>query len=211
MTGEAPVAHVLLDADGVMQYLPGGWRAAVEPFLGDRSDEFVTALSMKERACLVGEPFLPVLGEMLLSYGVTASAADVHAAVWENVAVSPESVALVGELRAAGLGVHLATNQNPERAAYMRRALDYADLFDELFYSCDLGVAKPEPAYFAAALATLGATPAQVLFVDDSATNVAGARDAGLRAERWHLHDGHPALRTLLAPHLPTLARPLGG
>ena len=206
MMGEAPVAHVLLDADGVMQHLPGGWRAAVEPFLADRSEEFVTDLAMEERDCLVGEPFLPVLAGLLASYGVSASAAEVHAAVWENIAVSPESVALVGDLRGAGLGVHLATNQNPERAAYMRRTLGYADLFDEVFYSCDLGAAKPEPAYFAVALATLDATPSQVLFVDDSATNVDGALDVGLRAVRWRLDDGHAVLRDLLAPHLPVLS-----
>ena len=31
----AMIRHVLLDADGVVQDLPGGWRAALEPFLGD--------------------------------------------------------------------------------------------------------------------------------------------------------------------------------
>jgi putative hydrolase of the HAD superfamily len=204
VTGERPpVRHVLLDADGVMQDLPGGWRAALDPFLGARSEEFVAALADDEQACLLGEPFLPVLGALLERFGVTAPAAEVHAAVWERIEVAPDSVAVVRELRADGLGVHLATNQNPERAAYMRRSLGYGELFDGTFYSCEVGAAKPEPAYFAAALATLGAAPDEVLFVDDSARNVEGARSAGLRAELWHLDRGHDVLRGLLAAHRP--------
>ena len=204
MTGERPpVRHVLLDADGVMQELPGGWQAALEPFLGARSEEFLTALATDEQACLRGEPFLPVLDGLLDRFGVGTTGAELHAAVWERIAVAPGSVALVRELRADGLGVHLATNQNPERAAYMRQALGYGDLFDEVFYSCELGVAKPEPAYFEAALATLGVTPDEVVFVDDSTRNVDGARAAGLRAEHWHLDRGHDDLRGLLAPHRP--------
>ena len=40
-----------------------------------------------------------------------------------------------------------------------------------------------------------------MLFVDDSARNVAGARDTGLAAEQWHLEDGLPRLHELLAAH----------
>ena len=107
-----------------------------------------------------------------------------YAAAWERIAADPAVLALADRLRARGLGVHLATNQNPERATYMRRELGYADRFDTQFYSCELGVAKPEAAYFQRVLASVDATADQVLFVDDSARNVAGARDdrAGRRA-----------------------------
>jgi len=132
------IRHLLLDADGVVQYLPGGWRAALEPFLGERSEEFVTDLAMDEQACLRGEPFLPVLAERLARFGVEVPAAEVYAAAWERIAADPAVLALADRLRAGGLGVHLATNQNPERATYMRRELGYADLFDTQFYSCEL-------------------------------------------------------------------------
>ncbi len=196
------VAHVLLDADGVVQDLPGGWQAALRPFLGDRAEDFVTALAMDEQASLRGVPFLPVLTRILADFEVAATAEEVYAAAWERIAVAPSTVPLVESLRARGLGVHLATNQNPERAAYMRRELGYDDLFDSCFYSCEIGVAKPEAAYFEHALAALDAPAAAVLFVDDSARNVEGARAVGLRAERWHLSDGEAALADLLAAHL---------
>ena len=195
------IRHLLLDADGVVQDLPGGWRAALEPFLGERSEEFVTDLAMDEQACLRGEPFLPVLADRLARFEVEAPAAEVYAAAWERIAADPAVLALADRLRARGLGVHLATNQNPERASYMRRELGYGDRFDTQFYSCELGVAKPEAAYFQRILATVDAPADQVLFVDDSARNVAGARETGLLAEQWHLDDGLPRLHELLAAH----------
>lgn len=135
------VRHVLLDADGVLQELPGGWEAALE--------------------------------------------------------VLPHSADLVAELRSRGYGVHLATNQNPERAAYMRKRLGYDKLVDSSFYSCTVGHAKPDPAYFRKVLATLGAEPAEVGFVDDSAANVAAAREVGLVAHQWRAGDDIDTLRTL--------------
>ena len=34
----------------------------------------------------------------------------------------------------------------------MRESLGYDEVFDDLFYSCELGVAKPDPAYFTEAV-----------------------------------------------------------
>ena len=47
----------------------------------------------------------------------------------------------------------------------------------------------------------IGADPAAVLFIDDSARNVTAAREAGLAAEQWTFADGHAALLGLLAEH----------
>lgn len=55
-------------------------------------------------------------------------------------------------------------------------------LFDALIFSSEIGLSKPDPAAFAAALGRLGREPGEVLFIDDRAANVAGAERAGLRA-----------------------------
>ena len=85
-------------------------------------------------------------------------------------------------MRANGYGVHLGTNQERHPAAHMRSALGYNALFDVCCYSCDLGVAKPDPAFFAAAARRIAARPDRILFIDDGARNVEGARAAGLAA-----------------------------
>jgi len=49
-------------------------------------------------------------------------------------------------------------------------------------FSATTRATKPSPAAYAAALAVLGAAPADVLFVDDSESNIDGARRMGIAA-----------------------------
>jgi putative hydrolase of the HAD superfamily len=81
----------------------------------------------------------------------------------------------------------------------MREVFGYDALFDVSCYSCELGAAKPDAAFFAEAVRRIGAQPSAILFIDDSAQNVDAAREAGLTAEQWCLDDGHDTLNTLLA------------
>jgi putative hydrolase of the HAD superfamily len=87
------------------------------------------------------------------------------------------------------------------RAEVMRQQLGYDALLDELFFSYELGVAKPDPAYFETVLDRLGADPGSVLFVDDSPRNVESARALGLAAETWSHEAGLPALEAVLAAY----------
>ena len=196
------IRHVLLDADGVLQRHPDGWVQAAEAYVGDRAPAFFAEVSGQERACLTGQvDFVPLLADALDRYEVTAPVQEVYAAVWLRIVTVPTTVDLVGDLRDHGVDVHLATNQQVDRAAYMRRELGYDDLFGESFYSCDVGAAKPEPAFFRAALDRIGAPAPEVLFVDDHSANVDGAREVGLAAEQWHLDEGPDVLRDRLAAY----------
>lgn len=198
----ARIRHVLLDADGVLQHLPGGWYAAMEPYLGERTREFMLKTWSEELPMLAGQgDYLLVLAASLAEYGVPAPVQEVYAAVWHRIEVVGESIELVRALRAGGFGVHLATNQERYRAAYMRTVLGYDALFDVSCYSCDLGVAKPAPAFFTEAARRIGAEQQTILFIDDREQNVEGARAAGLAAEQWSFQAGHDALAALLASH----------
>lgn len=202
------IRHVLLDADGVLQRHPVGWVEAAAGFVGDRAAEFFRDLTDEERTCLRGEAdFLPLLAAELERYAVPVPAEEVYAEVWQRIEAVPSSVQLVHALHELGLGVHLATNQQPRRAAYMRHEMRYDDLFDESFYSCELGLMKPEPAFFLAALDRLGARAPEVVFVDDHPGNVAAACELGLAAEQWAIADGVPALERLLSGHGLVLGR----
>jgi putative hydrolase of the HAD superfamily len=196
------IRHVLFDADGVLQNLPGGWIAAAEPYFGERALEFLERAYAAELPTLAGQgDHLAILGVMLAEFGVTVPVGDVHRAIWLSMEPAAASLAVVHALRRGGYGVHLGTNQERYRAAHMREVLGYDALFDVSCYSCDLGVAKPDPGFFAAAARRIGAGPAGILFVDDSARNVEGARAAGLAAEEWELGQGRDALLALLARH----------
>ncbi len=196
------IRHVLLDADGVLQDLPGGWYAAMEPYVGERAREFLHRTWVDELPMLAGRgDYLPILAATLQAYGVRAPVADVYAAVWTNIVVIEESIAIVRALRSSGYGVHLATNQECYRGAHMRTVLGYDELFDVSCYSYDLGVAKPDPEFFIRAARRIGADGSTILFVDDLAPNVEAARQAGLAAEQWDFTQGHDALRDLFAKH----------
>lgn len=75
------------------------------------------------------------------------------------------------------------TNQEHHRIAWLKANAGLAEHFDDIIYSAALGVCKPERVFFTNAQARMGVTVAQsILFVDDSAANVDGARMAGWRA-----------------------------
>jgi putative hydrolase of the HAD superfamily len=196
------IRHVMFDADGVLQTLPGGWIAAAEPYFGERALEFLRRSYEAELPTLAGQgDHLAILAVTLAEFGVTASAEDVYRAVWLGVEPAAASLAVVRDLRRGGYGVHLGTNQERYRAAHMREVLGYDALFDVSCYSCDVGVAKPDLAFFTEAARRIGAEPTAILFIDDIEQNVEAARTAGLAAEQWCLDDGHDVLHGLLAGH----------
>jgi len=196
------IRHVLFDADGVLQEVRGGFYASATPLLGERAREILNLASEHERPLLASDDdFLPVLDDVLRRYDVDVRAADLFAAVWQNIATSAASLDLVRGLRDAGFGVHLGTNQIRRRADYMRATLPYDELFDVKLYSCDLGVAKPDAAFFQKAVTRIGAEPAAILFIDDHSPNVESARSNGMAAVDWRINQGHDALLELLAEH----------
>lgn len=196
------ITHVLLDADGVLQDLPGGWYAAMEPFLGDRAREFLHRTWADELPTLSGDgDYLPMLEATLREYGVSAPVEEVYAAVWHRIDEVASSFEVVAALRRAGYGVHLATNQERGRGTYMHDVLGYRDRFDVSAYSWQVGAAKPDPEFFRRVVRLIGAPADEVLFVDDSEPNVAGARAAGLAAEHWHFERGPGSLVDVLSAH----------
>jgi putative hydrolase of the HAD superfamily len=196
------IGHVMFDADGVLQHLPGGWIAAAEPYFGARALEFLQRSYEAELPTLTGQgDHLAILTATLTEFGVAVPVDDVYRSIWLSVQPAAASFAVVRALRQGGYGVHLGTNQERYRAAHMREVLGYDGLFDVSCYSCDLGAAKPDLAFFTEAARRIGAEPSAILFIDDNAANVAAAREARFSAEQWCLDDGHDVLHDLLAGH----------
>ena len=67
-----------------------------------------------------------------------------------------------------------------------------------IYTSAQFKTAKPDPRCYRLCLSELQVAPATVLFIDDLAQNVAGAKEAGLLA---HHHTTPEALRQALAMH----------
>jgi len=91
----------------------------------------------------------------------------------------------IGELRQRGMLCCLATNQEANRAEYMKTQMGFADVFDRLFFSCELGCQKPEPAYFYSIQQKLELESRELLLWDDYQKNVEVARECGWQAELY--------------------------
>lgn len=90
------------------------------------------------------------------------------------------TVALIEDLAAAGRPLALLSNA-PGELAEAISALPITAHFRHLIFSCQLKFAKPDAECYKRALATLGASADDVIFIDDRAPNVAAAAALGLR------------------------------
>ncbi|MFU8870914.1 HAD family hydrolase [Micromonospora sp. SL4-19] len=132
-------------------------------------------------------------------------------AVWVLDRVAPETLAVLDALRADGHPLGLISNATAEAAeAWPSTAL--ARRFDVAVFSCEVGLAKPDPAIYRAAAERLGVAPSDCVFVGDGADGeLAGAAAVGMTVIRTTEHndtapdwDGR-ALATL--DELPALLR----
>jgi putative hydrolase of the HAD superfamily len=64
---------------------------------------------------------------------------------------------------------------------------DFKALFHGAYYSCEMGLRKPEAEAYLHVLRAHDALPERTLFIDDTMHHVEGARAAGLRAEHLDL------------------------
>lgn len=74
----------------------------------------------------------------------------------------------------------MISNMVDDTLVFMREHYDWLDLFDELVFSCELGVNKPEKEIYEICLRKLKIPPGECLFVDDSSNNVRGAIESGM-------------------------------
>jgi FMN phosphatase YigB (HAD superfamily) len=122
---------------------------------------------------------------------------DAIAAGWAEIFTGPvPGMHALLERARRSRPTYLFSNTNP--AHHRQFCVEYAAQlapFERCFMSFELGARKPEARAFEAVARTIGVPPGRILFVDDTDANVAGARAAGLRAERVRsADDAHAAL-----------------
>ncbi len=195
---------VLWDADGVLQRVPDGVEESMRPALRGRVEDvegFLTDAYWAERPALAGDvSWLDVLPGLLDRWGIGEAFDDVLG-IWLSIEPVTATHELLRALREAGLRCYLATNQAEHRGVHMRDVLGYAGLFDGAFYSYEMRVAKPDPAYFDFIVDALAVAPDRLLFLDDRLDNVEAARSVGMRAEVWSYHEDLAVLHDHLARH----------
>jgi putative hydrolase of the HAD superfamily len=97
--------------------------------------------------------------------------------------IDERMVEAIRRLRRQGFVCCLTTNQERNRAAYMRAAMGFHNIFDHLFISCEIGAQKPQYAYYQHIENTLCLKKEEILFFDDGLNNVKAAYKFGWHAE----------------------------
>jgi putative hydrolase of the HAD superfamily len=91
------------------------------------------------------------------------------------------TVALIEDLAAAGQPLAMLSNA-PDELAEAISGLPVAAHFEHLIFSCQLKMAKPDPECYGLALARMGASADEVIFLDDRSENIAAASALGLQS-----------------------------
>jgi len=187
MTDANPIQALLFDLGGVLIEIDFervflNW-ARYSPLAADeiRARFSVdTAYQRHERGEMDGAAYFAHLRRRLL---LDATDAEIVAG-WNAVFVGRihQTLGLIGRLRAS-LPCFCFTNTNPtHQAAWSRDYPELGALFEEVFVSSELGMRKPEREAFEAVVHRMGFPPSGILFFDDLAQNVEGARTLGMQA-----------------------------
>ncbi|MGA4843927.1 HAD-IA family hydrolase [Streptomyces sp. G45] len=207
-------ACVILDIGGVLEWTPQtGWVRRWEDRLGLPPGTVGERLGDVWRAGSVGTVDEDEVREQVATRlrldppRLEAFMAD----LWEEYVGTPNDE-LIAYVRGVRDRCALGILSNSFVGARERETARYG--FDELVghadrvvYSHEIGLRKPDPRAFEAALAALGVGPEVCLFVDDAAPNVAAAEALGMRA---HLFEDNAGTVARIAAHLDEVASAAG-
>jgi putative hydrolase of the HAD superfamily len=183
------VDALVVDLDGVIRHWDQDALPAVEQELGLDAGVIAAAAFEPDRLDRA------MRGEVTFAQW----AAEIGATVGQGHDVDPDEVAaaftdvgwriddsvmeLVDEARTR-VPVALLSNASSRLLDDLRRS-DIVDRFDTVIASADIGVTKPQPEAFLAAVERLAVAPERCLYVDDTEANVAAAGELGMRALRF--------------------------
>ena len=147
------------------------WREAFAPILGTadpaRLKPFLhDVLEAESSALCTPSGFDDALANVLVKWHLADHLAEVLR-VMNAIEVYEGVMGVAQSLQQAGVNCHIASNQQAGRARHMSETLNYRTRFTGEFYSCGLGAAKPELAFFEHILHALNLPGNNVLFLDD--------------------------------------------
>lgn len=190
MTDDGAVEAVLFDVGGVVldvcfrrAFVSWARAAGCDP--GDLAARFAyeddTGLAF-ETGRLEEVAFLPQLRSAL---GIAIADAALLEG-WNAIVGSeiPGIAAVLAEARARWPLYAFSNTNRAHQTFFTARFPALLGNFRKVFTSCDIGLRKPDPAAFRFVLAAIGVPAPRLLFFDDLAVNVEGARACGIRAVR---------------------------
>ena len=132
-----------------------------------------------------GKPFAVMMAELSAQYPQERALIEAYGPRWLEClpGAVPGVPALVERLAARGVPLYSITNFGVDAWGMFRPTFPVLDHFRDIVVSGHERLVKPDAAIFELAVARFGHAPAEMLFIDDNADNIAAARALG-----WHVH-----------------------
>ena len=210
--GERAITTVISDFGGVLTTPLMSSFAAVQDDTGIPMEELGRAMSRigdregvhplfeLEKGRISEPDFLGKLGDELEpALGHRPEMHQFAEIYFEALHPNEEMIALMRELKDAGLRMAMLTNNVREWEPRWRSMLPVDEIFELVVDSAFVGMRKPEPEIYELTLERLGGpSPESCLFVDDIEVNCDAARELGLSAVHYrHNHQAIPEIREL--------------
>lgn len=114
---------------------------------------------------------------------------------FDMLSTRPTMAAMIEQLHGMGVPMYYLSNMSPEVKAMMEKERPFWQLFAGGIASSDVGLLKPDPAFYALLLQRYALCPQDCLFFDDTPQNVDAARAMGLDA--YHFTEDAVFVRAL--------------
>lgn len=129
-----------------------------------------------------GRPWVEAEAELVALYPAQADLIRAYRERWAETLSGPidGSVAILGEVRAAGHRILGLTNWSHETFPRARVRFPFFDWFDGIVVSGEEKLIKPDPRLYVRLLERYRVDPARAVFIDDSLNNVEAAAALGI-------------------------------
>jgi 2-haloacid dehalogenase len=134
-----------------------------------------------------GRPFGEAVAELVAAHPDQADLITAFRLRWPEMLDEPfeGTVAILRELRGAGLRTYALSNWSAETFPGTRSRYPFLDEMDGILISGEVGVGKPDPAIFREFLRRFDLTAQNTVYIDDWERNVAAAGALGMIAVRF--------------------------
>ena len=180
---------VLFDFDGTLVDSAPDIIAALNRLLGEMGHELVNYDAYRTRA---GDGARNLLEQVLRARGASFAEAEWPALVerllahyyelmTENTRPYPAVPDTLAEIYQSGMALAICTNRTVSTTEQLLTHFGLKDMFAAVLCADNVAAKKPDARHLHAAIERLGATPERTIMVGDTATDVAAARNAGIK------------------------------
>jgi len=105
--------------------------------------------------------------------------------IWNSLLSANDDIVPLVERLKLNHRLVIGSNTDPIHFPYAVEQFPVLKYFEQYFLSYEMGICKPDPAFFHHVLKSLDTPPTECIFIDDRAENVEAALSVGIKAFRF--------------------------